>query len=77
MIERVEINNDITRNEPIREVRQTNDARTGEATKKKFVAELEKQLSPKKKNDARKDEMILKEEKNPDEEEDSKDRKKI
>lgn len=70
MIERVEINNDITRNEPIREVRQTNDARTGEATKKKFVAELEKQLSPKKKNDARKDEMILKEEENPVEDED-------
>ncbi|UCC78310.1 MAG: hypothetical protein JSW64_08460 [Candidatus Zixiibacteriota bacterium] len=60
-MERAEINNDLTRNEPIREVRQTKDARTEETTKKKFVAELERRLSRKKKKDSKneKDEIIL------------------
>ena len=60
-MERVEINNDLTRSEPIREVRQTKDTRTGETTKKKFVAELERRLSRKKKKNGKKekDEIIL------------------
>lgn len=60
-MERVEINRDLARSEPIREVRQTKDARTGEATKKQFVAELEQKLArkKKKKREDKKDEIIL------------------
>jgi|GEM_PF-2661358 len=60
-MERVEINKDLTRSEPIREVRQTKDTRTGEATKKQFVAELEEKLArkKKKKRENKKDEIIL------------------
>ena len=60
-MERVEINKDLTRSEPIREVRQTKDTRTGEATKKQFVAELEQKLArkKKKKRENKKDEIIL------------------
>jgi hypothetical protein len=70
-MERVEINNDLTRNEPIREVRQTKDARTEETTKKKFVAELERRLSRKKKKDGKKekDEIIIHADENPEENE--------
>jgi len=77
-MERVEINNDLTRNEPIREVRQTKDARTGEATKKKFVAELERRLSGKKKKNGskEKDEIILHDDERSDEEKKSDDGKK-
>lgn len=67
-MERVEINNDLTRSEPIREVRQTKDTRTGETTKKKFVAELERRLSRKKKKKSEddKDKIILRDEENKD-----------
>jgi len=77
-MERVEINNDLTRSEPIREVRQTKEARTGEATKKKFVAELERRLARKKKKDGNKgkDEIILHDDEKSDEKEKSDDSKK-
>lgn len=70
-MERVEINNDLTRSEPIREVRQTKDARTQETTKKKFVAELERRLSRKKKKNGKdeRDEIILHADDSPDKKE--------
>ena len=68
-MERAEINNDLSRSEPIREVRQTKDSRTSEATKKAFVAELERRLpgDKRKKKKDEKDEIILREEDSGDE----------
>ncbi len=62
MIERVEMNNDLARSEPIREVRHTKKGSTGEATKKQFVAELDRKIAEEKKKKKRKnekDEIIL------------------
>lgn len=60
MIERAEINNDLTRDEPVREVRYTKETRTGETTQKEFVAELERRKhKKKKKGESEKDRIVL------------------
>jgi hypothetical protein len=61
VIERVERNNDLTRAEPVREVRQTKESTAGKPNKK-FIAEIEKKISEekgKKKQKKEKDEIIL------------------
>lgn len=60
-MERVERNDDLTRAEPVREVRQAKENVPGKANKK-FVAELEKKISEekgRKKQKKEKDEIIL------------------
>lgn len=75
MIERVERNNDLTRAEPVREVRQTKESTAGKPNKK-FIAEIEKKISEekgKKKQKKEKDEIILHDENESPLEEDDKD----
>ena len=69
MIERVERNDDLTRAEPVREVRQTKESTAGKPNKK-FIAEIEKKISEekgKKKEKKEKDEIILHDEQEEDE----------
>lgn len=75
MIERVERNNDLTKAEPVREVRQTKESTPGKANKK-FVAEIEKKISEqkgRKKQKKEKDEIILHDENESPVEKDNKD----
>jgi len=74
VIERVERNDDLTRAEPVREVRQAKENSPGKANKK-FVAELEEKISEeknRKKEKKEKDEIILHDEKGSPVEEDKK-----
>ncbi len=76
MIERVERNDDLTKAEPVREVRQAKENIPGKPNKK-FVAELERKISEekgrKKQKKEEKDEIILRDENESPLEEDNKD----